>query len=363
MEATLRPQWIDQRDSLASVIDAMQASPRHALDTEFERVRTFWPKLALIQIALPDRIALVDPLALPELDNFAGALLNGAPWLMHSASEDVIALKPLSKQMPQRLFDTQIAAALCGIGTALSYQKLVKQELDVDLAKSETRSDWVRRPLSPEQIDYAADDVIHLEALADRLGERLQQLGRLDWLYQDGARQIAASWDMPYPDNPHHEFRTAFKLNVDTQVRLRALLQWREQVARSDDRPRTWIIDNAVAIEFADSPPTSGSSMLSKLQACRAFPRRRADELIDVLNAAKADDSFKPAPQPFDRDTEKRIQQLRERIDAHATELGIDPSTLCTRRLLEARVREGRWPSDCTAWRIEQLEPLAQGLL
>jgi ribonuclease D len=359
----LRPHWIDERDSLASVIDAMQSAPRHALDTEFERVRTFWPKLALIQIALPGRIALVDPLALTELDDFAAALLNGAPWLMHSASEDVIALKPLSRQMPQRLFDTQIAAALCGIGTALSYQKLVKQELDVDLAKSETRSDWVRRPLSPEQIEYAADDVIHLEALADRLGERLQQLERLDWLYQDGARQIAASWDMPYSDNPHHEFRTAFKLPVEVQVRLRALLKWREEVARSDDRPRTWIIDNTIAVEFADTPPTSGSAMLSKLQACRAFPRRRAGELIDLLNAARADATFKPAPQPFDRDTEKRMQQLRDRIDAHAAELAIDPSTLCTRKLLEARVRDGRWPDDCTAWRVEQLEPLTTGLL
>jgi ribonuclease D len=359
----LTSQWIDERVSLASVVEAMQAAPRHALDTEFERVRTFWPKLALIQIALPDRVALVDPLALGELGDFAGALLNGAPWLMHSASEDVIALKPLSQHMPQRLFDTQIAAALCGVGTALSYQKLVKQELDVDLAKSETRSDWVRRPLSPEQIEYAADDVIHLEALADRLGERLQQLGRLDWLYQDGARQIAASWDMPYPDNPHHEFRTAFKLPVEVQVRLRALLKWREDVARSDDRPRTWIIDNAVAIEFADTPPTSGPALLGKLQACRAFPRRRAGELIDLLNEARADDSFKPAPQPFDRDTEKRMQQLRERIDARAAELAIDPSTLCTRRLLEARVRDGRWPDDCTAWRVEQLEPLARGLL
>ncbi len=356
----MNPQWIDDRVSLASVVEALSVAPQHALDTEFERVRTFWPKLALVQIALPDRIVLIDPLALDDLSPFGAALHNGAPWLMHSASEDVIALKPLSPHMPTRLFDTQIAAALCGLGTALSYQKLVKQELDIDLAKSETRSDWVRRPLSAEQIEYAADDVLHLQALADRLGERLDQLGRSDWLWQDGARQIAASWDMPYPDNPHHEYRTAHKLSIDAQVRLCALLRWREQVAREDDRPRTWVIDNAIAMDFANHPPTNGQSVFSKLQTCRAFPRQRAGEVIDLLAHAQADAQFKPAPTPFDTDTEKRIKQLREKIDAHAVELGLDPSTLCTRRLLEARVRDGQWPADCTAWRIEHLEPLAK---
>lgn len=359
----MTPQWIDERVSLTSVIEAMHAAPRHVLDTEFERVRTFWPKLALIQIALPGRIVLVDPLALEDLADFGSALHNGAPWLMHSASEDLIALKPLAPAAPERLFDTQIAAALCGLGTALSYQKLVKQELDVDLAKSETRSDWVRRPLSPEQIEYAADDVVHLEALADRLSERLDRLGRLAWLWQDGARQIGASWHMPYPENPHHEMRTAFKLPVEAQMRLCRLLRWREQVARSDDRPRTWVIDNALAVEFASTPPTSSQHLLARLQTCRAFPRRRAGELIELLASNEPDASFHPAPEPLDRDTEKRMQKLREAIDARATELSIDPSTLCTRRLLEARVRDGRWPDDCTAWRIELLEPLAVAAL
>ena len=359
----MRPQWIDDRVSLASVIDAMQTAPRHALDTEFERVRTFWPKLALIQVALSDRIALIDPLALDDLSAFAGVLHNGAPWLMHSASEDLIALKPLSAEMPLHLFDTQIAAALCGLGTALSYQKLVKLELDVDLSKSETRSDWVRRPLSAEQIEYAADDVLHLELLADRLGERLDKLGRMQWLWQDGARQISASWEMPYSDNPHHEYRTAFKLPVEAQVRLCALLRWREQVAREDDRPRTWVIDNAIAMDFANTPPTSGQAVFAKLQSCRAFPRQRAGEVIDLLANAQTDDQFRTAPMPFDRDTEQRMKSLREQIDTRSAELAIDPSTLCTRRLLESRVREGRWPDDCTPWRIEQLEPLASTTL
>lgn len=355
----MKPQWIDDSVSLASVIDTLQTLPRHVMDTEFERIRTFWPRLALVQIALPDRIALIDPLAFDDLSALGTALHNGKPWLMHSASEDLIALKPLSAEMPKRLFDTQIAAALSGLGTAMSYQKLVKQELDIDLPKSETRSDWIRRPLSPEQIDYAADDVLHLDRIADLLGEKLDRLGRIDWLWQDGARQITASWEMAYPDNPHHEFRTAFKLPIEAQVRLCVLLAWREQIARRDDRPRTWVIDNGVAMDIAHTPPRNGNELLAKLQTCRAFPRRQAAEVIDLLANAMPAVGFLPAPMPLDRDTENRMKKVRERIDAHAAELGIDSSTLCTRRLLEARIRDGHWPSDCTAWRIEQLEPIA----
>jgi ribonuclease D len=359
----LKPQWIDQRVSLASVIERVQASRRHAMDTEFERVRTFWPKLALVQLALGDSIVLVDPLAFEDLSAFGAALHNGAPWLMHSASEDLIALKPLSAAMPQQLFDTQIAASLCGLGAALSYQKLVKQELDVDLAKSETRSDWTRRPLSHEQLEYAADDVRHLDALADRLGDKLTQLGRLDWLWQDGARQISASWEMAYPDNPHHEFRTAFKLDDEAQVRLCTLLTWREQVARSEDRPRTWVLDNALAMDLAQSPPRSGAEMLDKVRSCRAFPRRLLADVVDLLATAMPSVGFLPAPAPMDRDTEASMKKLRERIDQGASELAIDSSTLCTRRMLEARIREGRWPSDCTPWRIDLLEPLTKGIV
>ena len=226
------PQWIDDRVSLTQVLEAMQASPMHVLDTEFERVRTFWPKLALVQVALPARNVLIDPLAFADLGDLGRVLGNGRPWLMHSASEDLVALKPLTEHAPTALFDTQIAAALLGLGSSLAYQKLVQSELGVSLAKSETRSDWLQRPLSAEQIDYAADDVIHLQALCDRLGDRLDRLGRMDWLWQDGQRQIAAGYELLPSANPHHEFRAAYKLPLAAQVRLVAVLEWRERTAQ-----------------------------------------------------------------------------------------------------------------------------------
>lgn len=357
------PQWIDDRVSLTQVLAEMQTSPVHALDTEFERVRTFWPKLALVQVALPGRNVLIDPLAFADLADLGRVLGNDRPWLMHSASEDLVALKPLTEHAPSALFDTQIAAALLGLGSSLSYQKLVQSELGVDLPKSETRSDWLQRPLSAEQIEYAADDVIHLEALRDRLGDRLDRLGRMDWLWQDGQRQIAAGYELAPTANPHHDFRTAHKLPLAAQIRLVAVLEWRERTARSSDRPRSWVLDNAVVIDIAQTPPRSGPELLGKLASCRAFPRRQVGELIDVLATAEPGLQFQPAPAPLDRDTEHTLRKLREQIDALAQELALESSTLCSRRLLEARARQGVWPQDCTPWRQQLLEPLAQAAL
>ncbi|MGE3105610.1 MAG: ribonuclease D [Lysobacterales bacterium] len=356
-------EWIADQAGLESVIAQIGSAEQHALDTEFERIRTYWPKLALLQVALPGRIALIDPLAFTDLSALAAALHNGGHWLMHSASEDLVALRPLSEKTCTALFDTQIAAALLGLGAALSYQKLVALVLGVDLAKSETRSDWMRRPLSPDQIEYAADDVIHLQALAEHLGDRLQRLGRIDWLWQDGARQIAASGDDIWPSNPQHEIRTASRLPLEVQLRAHALLHWRERTAREIDRPRNWVLDNNSALALALDPPDAGPALLARLKECRAFPRRLTTEVLALLADPQAEPGFAAAPAPLDREAEAALHRLRERVGALAQELALEPSTLASRRLLEGRVRDRQWPADCTAWRRELLEPLAREVL
>ena len=357
------PDWIADPSALDSVLAEIGASEQHALDTEFERVKSFWPKLALVQIALPNRVVLIDPLALSDLHGLALALHNGGYWLMHSASEDLIALRSLSEKSCRALFDTQIAAALVGLGAALGYQKLVALVLGVELSKSETRSDWMRRPLSAGQIAYAADDVIHLRALAEQLGERLQRLGRIDWLWQDGARQIAASADASWPANPQHEIRTAARLPLEVQLRAHALLHWRERTARALDRPRNWILDHQHALALALDPPRSGPALFARTGECRAFPRRLGAEVLAILADPQPEPGFAAAPPPLDRESESAFQRLRERIDRLAQELGLEPSTLANRRLLEGRIRDRQWPADCTTWRRQLLEPLAQEVL
>ena len=170
-----------------------QRPTRIGLDTEFIRERTFWPQLALVQMAVGQDILLIDPL----IPGMTEAL---APWLadesitkvMHSASEDLVAFKWACGVLPRPLFDTQIGASLAGIGGGMGYQKLVAEITGVALAKGETRSDWMRRPLSESQLQYAADDVEHLFALHDAINARLQALGRQQWLHDDGERLLAS---------------------------------------------------------------------------------------------------------------------------------------------------------------------------
>ena len=183
--------WINAPDQL----DAYRAlrPARIGLDTEFIRERTYWPQLALVQMAVGEHILLIDPLQ-------PGMTAALRPWLedtsitkiMHSASEDLVAFQHACGSLPRPLFDTQIGAALAGIGGGMGYQKLVAEVTGVTLPKGETRSDWLKRPLSDAQLEYAADDVEYLFAMHDTISAKLQAAGRMQWLQDDGERLLAS---------------------------------------------------------------------------------------------------------------------------------------------------------------------------
>ncbi|MGB6029376.1 MAG: ribonuclease D, partial [Rhodanobacter sp.] len=189
LSQTAAADWIDQADALQSWLAALPADAAVGLDTEFMRRDTFHPQLALLQLGWNGRHALVDPLAFPigaALQPLLGA--GKAVTVMHSASEDLEVLAPLLPAGPQQLFDTQIAAAFVGMGLGVSYRALVAELVGVDLDKGETRSDWMRRPLTASQCSYAALDVVHLKTIHEQLAELLQQRGRSDWHAQDCER-------------------------------------------------------------------------------------------------------------------------------------------------------------------------------
>src|SRR5690606_36326060 len=155
-------------------------------------------------------------------------------------SEDLVAFKHACNVVPRPLFDTQLAAALAGIAGGIGYQKLVERITGVVLSKGETRSDWLRRPLSPSQLEYAADDVRHLFEMHDALGGMLGELGRREWLADD-ARRTAANADTDALERwSHLSMRSAHFLDLEAQRRLVRLLRWREALARDSDWPRSW---------------------------------------------------------------------------------------------------------------------------
>lgn len=357
--------WIDTPEALAQRLAEATGARALALDTEFIRERTYFPRLALVQLALPEGVLLIDPVALPEAPALVALLGDAAvEKRMHSASEDIEALRHHYGALPAPLFDTQIAASLCGLGMGLSYQKLVASLLGVHLEKGETRSDWLARPLSESQRHYAAEDVRHLDSAADILRERLERLGRLDWHAQDCARLLRSATTAADP-NPHLGLRSAQRLDSESQARLCRLLRWRECVARAQDRPRRWLLENDLAIELAARPPVHRSEYEARLDAYPKSPRRLRGELwLELSRPLESDERDIPLATEPGQELRARVKRLQHAVAKIAVELDLPEPVLANRASLEALAQEpDRWPTALQGWRAGLLQdPLRAAL-
>lgn len=358
--------WIDHPDTLQRWLSTPPA--RIGLDTEFIRERTYWPKLALVQIALPAadgvEILLVDPLV-PGMTQAIAPLLADASVLkiMHSPSEDLIALRHACGEVPRPLFDTQAAAALAGIGSGMGYQKLVAELTGVALAKGETRSDWMRRPLSPSQLEYAADDVAHLFEMHDALAQRLAGLGRQAWLEADMQRTVELAIEDAPETWPHLAMRSAQFLDTAAQARLLRLLRWRDAHARRVDLPRSWVLDNELAASLARNPPATREALSQAINAHPKGPRKLVDAVWTALATPLDDEAQAPDASLAERRDKARIKALQDAVSRRASELGLADGVLASRRMLEPLVDTGRWPDTLQGWRREQLEPVLAPLI
>lgn len=355
--------WIETPTELAA--RHSQHPARIGLDTEFIRERTYWPQLALVQMAVGEEILLIDPL----IPGMTDAL---RPWLedtrivkvMHSASEDLVAFKCACNALPRPLFDTQIGAALAGIGGGMGYQKLVAQITGVALDKGETRSDWMRRPLSPAQLEYAAADVEHLFALHEAIDARLHALGRQQWLQDDARRLLAAADNDDTEQWPHLSMRAAQFLDASAQPRLLRLLRWRDQQARQSDKPRSWILDNELAMTLARTPPADLAAMLQLFERHPKAPRKLASALWQALQTPLADEASAPQPPAANDANKATLKRLQNAVAARSAELGLPDGLLASRKHLEALlINDQQWPVALEGWRRQQLEPLLLPLL
>src|SRR5580704_6939803 len=268
----------------------LMAEPRVGLDTEFLRERTYRAQLCLVQLSSSSTAACVDPLALAELRPLARVLTAPASVkVMHASRQDLEVLLPIAG-LTGPVFDTQIAAGLVGLPAQIGYAELVRRLLGHELAKSHTRTDWWRRPLWPEQIAYALDDVNYLLPLADQLQETLERLGRLDWLHEELAElgdEGALSVD---PEQAWRRLKGLRDLDAGRVRLARSLAAWRERSAIEHNRPRGWILEEAVLREIVQQVPRS-------MQALEALPdmplglvKRRGAELLACIEAAAIDD-------------------------------------------------------------------------
>jgi len=346
--------WIDSDTALTEWTTLRSNHEVVALDTEFMRTNTFAPILALVQIKLGDAVALLDS---PRLGEHAalGAILRDPSrvCVMHSASEDLEALAGIVPEGPANLFDTQIAAAMAGLGFGVSYQKLVAALFGVDLPKSETRSDWLQRPLSAAQLDYAAQDVAWLPQLHARLADALESSGRSEWLAEDCQRMVERVRHAPPDPQPQRAFRTAADWQRHSQILLRRLLRWRETAARRHDRPRSWLLDDAHALDFAQRPPADADELFERSKGLRALRGPQRAELFALLQMPPDEDDVAtlPIPPPMSSAEKRALTAMKDAVADVARRLNLPEGLLCPRRHIEALLTDRVWPGALEGWR------------
>jgi ribonuclease D len=354
---TLEP--ITDDAALAAAVERLGAAPRLALDTEFMRERTYYAELALVQLADPAGVVLIDPLA--ELDRGRlGALLarDGQPKVLHAARQDIEVLLPLTGTPPGPLFDTQVAAGRAGHAPQIGYADLLARELGVVLDKGQARTDWMRRPLSPAQLAYAADDVRYLLPLAARLEERLGALGRLDWFHEEMAAIADPALYTVEPAEAWRRFKGCEMLPPREQARLRALAAWRETRAMRRNLPRGWVLNDEAARVIARAAPAG----LAALKSLGVLPGGAADKLGAEILAAVAAADAAPAPPVEPRgdarpspEERERTRRLGDRLRAVASGLGLSPEVLATQRDLRRLARGERFDEVLGGWRRRAL--------
>ncbi|MFO1495203.1 MAG: ribonuclease D [Lysobacterales bacterium] len=346
------PVWIDTPAAAAHYAAQALHHTTVALDTEFIRTQTWHAELGLIQLAIPEGIALLDPLV-EGVTAALGGLMQATQVhkIIHSASEDLEVLGHALGQIPTPLFDTQIAATLCGYQQPPSYQKLVAAELGIALDKQATRTDWLKRPLDAEQLRYAAEDVEHLHALHARLSAQLAQLGRSAWMAEECARAVAKA-ALPLDPLPHLKLRSIERLTPVQQQRLWRLLRWRDAEALKRNRPKRWILDHPVAIRAAClTQPTLPALEAAIAEDGKPSPRL-AQKLASVLaEPATPDELAIPVVSPLSDSEKARAQTLKQRAQAVADSLGLSSDALLSRRALEHWARVGTLPEDLRGWR------------
>ena len=258
-------QLIESDEALQQVLARGAGSEAVIVDTEFMRRNTFYPQVALVQLCFANEEAgsatgwLIDPLAIedpaPLIELFTDP---GMVKVLHSASEDMEVFQNWLGVLPQPLFDTQRAAAMVGRGFGLGYRALVHEICDVDLPKGETRSDWLQRPLTESQCEYAALDVTWLLPVWRELHKQCEQQGKQEWVLADGHDAMGALGTAV--TDYHKRIKTAWKLNPRQLGSLAAICAWREKTARSRDKPRSWIIDDKACLTLAQQDPQTGRS-------------------------------------------------------------------------------------------------------
>lgn len=358
---TTGPRLVEDPSGLDEVVEELLQVDEYALDTEFHRERTYYPTVALVQIAWRGGLVLVDPLAV-GLEPLRPVLEGDALAVVHAGSQDLEVLQRACGCVPKRLLDTQLAAGFLGFNTP-SLASLADRVLGVELPKASRLTDWLRRPLAPDQQTYAAADVAHLLDLADELRRELTAVGRLVWAEEECEELRAKDFTGADPAEAWLRMKEGRSLRGRARGVAQEVAAWRERRAAETDQPVRHVLPDLAVVGIANSPPSTAED-LRRIRGVddRHSKGRVAAELLEAVARGRA------LPEELVR-RQKREEVERDQrpavalVSAWITQLGhellIDPSLLATRADLSAFLAgdgDGRLAS---GWRRDLLgEPV-----
>ncbi len=345
-EHVMQEHLIDTPDALESLCQRLAGSEWLAVDTEFIRERSYYPRLCLIQVSNGETHACVDPLALGDgIAPFLDLLFDGSTLkVFHAARQDLEIFWHDWGRFPLPLFDTQPAAALLGHGDQIGYANLVKRVLGVDLPKDQSRTDWSARPLEAGQIRYALDDVIYLGRLYLKIRGSLSDRERLQWLAAEFATLADPATYEPDPREAWKRIKGRQHLRGRQLAVLRALAEWRETEARARDLPRKWLLKDDVMVELCRRLPRDLEALARVRGVEAGLVRKEGKTLLGLIRDAAAlprEDwpVEKRRPSPLSPEQEAMVDYLAAALRLIAAEHQLSPQAIATHKDLQKLVR------------------------
>ena len=357
------PTFITDADRLEALCDQLSGEQFYAIDTEFHTERTYWPALALIQLAWRDEVALVDPLAVdptPLRRIFEGP----GTAVAHAAGQDLDILRRSCGAAPERVFDTQVAAGFLGISSP-SLGRLVDLVLGISLVKADQLSDWLQRPLPASQLAYAAGDVEHLLALRGAMVDRLQQRGRLDWALEECQQVLPGQRRSVVPEEAWWKVGDVRRLTGRARGVAQEVTAWRERRAAEVDRPRRSVLSDLAILTIAQRPPRNRQE-LAKLRGVdeRSLAKGGAAEILEAVERGRAlapEELHLPPDAAESKASQVAVAVCAGLVRQIAEELEFDQGLLATRSDIAllvvgepSRLDHG-WRSDLAGGPIRQL--------
>lgn len=348
-------EWVDDQARFEAVVAEASGAEAYAVDTEFHRERTYYPQLALVQLAWPGGLALIDPLAV-DMAPLASLLQGPGLAVLHAADQDLEVMDQACGTVPTKLFDTQLAAGFLGMSSP-SLVNLVERLLGHRLPKGDRLTDWTRRPLTAEQQAYAASDVDHLLELRDRIAAKLDERGRLAWAEQECEALLRRSRTTQDPGTAWWRIKESRQLRGKARGVAQEVAAWRERRAAELDIPPRFVLPDMAVAAIAQRPPRSRDD----LEAVRALDARhlKGDVVQAVLDAVRRGQELEasalrlPAVDDLDRTLRPAVTLVSAWIAQLADDLSIDAGLLATRADLHSFLRGDADARLANGWRHE----------